>query len=124
MSRFDRASVGALSLHPQDGARFLLERESVSDDGHRAFYRATIFTVAERFEYAAELAADGSLELEVSGAGGGAAAAELEARLDKIARSTARAAERQRAAGLPRMASARLALARPGARLRRQAGVR
>jgi hypothetical protein len=51
-----------MSLHPSDGARFLLELESVDPSGG-ARYRGAIFTPSERIDYAVSVAASGDLTL-------------------------------------------------------------
>jgi hypothetical protein len=50
-----------MSLHPTDGARFLLELEAHGDDGAR--YRGAIFTPSARADYAVAIAATGEVTL-------------------------------------------------------------
>ena len=93
------------SLHPSEGARFLLERRAVEQGGDAARYRAAIYTPDARFEYEATLRAGGEVELAPAAAEqGGAPApapAELESKLLAHARTCARAAQRKQADGLP-----------------------
>jgi hypothetical protein len=83
-------------LHPIDGARYLLERVTQSDDGTTARYRAAIYTHDAEFAAVATLADDGSVALEPTGA-----PAELHARLGTILRLVARDAARLAQDGLP-----------------------
>jgi len=53
-------------LHPQTGARFLLER--TSDDGSSAQYRAAIYTPTELFDGTATLSDDGEVTVAPSDA--------------------------------------------------------
>lgn len=87
----------AEALHPTEGIRLLLERDEVGEDAQSARYLATIFTVTERFSYAAELNMEGGATLRVEGE---AATAEDEDKLSKLAKSTARAAKRKLADNL------------------------
>lgn len=84
------------SLHPTEGARFLLER--LSEDGARASYRASIYTPDAVFSTTATLADDGAVEL----AGPTGAPAELEDKLAMFAKLTARGAVRREEDGLAR----------------------
>jgi hypothetical protein len=86
------------SLHPAEGARFLLERRSIEAGGEAARYRAAVFTPDACFEYDAILRAGGVAELSAVAA---PAPRELEGRLAAHARHAARAADRRRADGLP-----------------------
>jgi hypothetical protein len=83
-------------LHPTDGIRLLLTLEA--GESERAVYAAWIYTPSEAFEYAATLSTDGEAALEVRGE---PATAEREKRLRNLAASTARAAARKIADGLP-----------------------
>jgi hypothetical protein len=83
---------------PRTGARFLLERRAVSDDGERATYCAVIYTRQRRFEHSARIALDGGVEITDGESTGGA---ELQRRLTAIARQLARAARQRAEAGLP-----------------------
>jgi hypothetical protein len=83
-------------LHPTDGARYLLELDAALDDGHRARYRATIFTPTTAFAATATLGDDGAVELAPSGAPD-----ELHARLASMVKLVARDAPRLRADGMP-----------------------
>lgn len=86
------------SLHPSEGIRLLLERETVAEDKTSASYRAAIYTTTEVFRYAATLGLDGSASLEAEGT----AAAEADAKqLSNIAKSTARSAKRKLDEDLP-----------------------
>ncbi len=86
------------SLHPSEGIRLLLERESVTEDKTSARYRAAIYTTTEVFHYSATLGLDGSAALEVDGS----EATEADAKqLSNIAKSTARAAKRKLGESLP-----------------------
>ncbi len=87
-------------LHPTEGIRLLLERKQIEDDGASASYRATIYTPTEAFEFDARL--------ERGGRGTVAPTDESTAvdpsdqkRLENLVRSTARAADRKVADGLP-----------------------
>jgi hypothetical protein len=84
------------TLHPQEGARFLFELEQ--DGGDHAAYRAAIFTPTERFDYRARLTLEGESHVEATGT---AAAAELEKKLDTLARLLARGAKKKIADELP-----------------------
>ncbi|MEZ4368076.1 MAG: hypothetical protein R2939_17615 [Kofleriaceae bacterium] len=84
------------ALHPQDGARFLLERVGAGTPAEAA-YAATIYTPTEAFAYRARLAADGEVTLEPIAA---AAPAALEDALRMFARLTARGAPARAADGL------------------------
>jgi hypothetical protein len=92
------APVGE-SLHPQEGARFLLERVAIEPGGEGARYRAAVYTPDAVYGYQAVLRLGG--EAELSRAGADPAPPELEARLLAHARTAARAAEHKRAEGLP-----------------------
>jgi hypothetical protein len=85
-------------LHPEEGARFLLERTSIEDDGRAARYRAAVYTPDAVFEYAAHLRAGGEVEMTAIGV---AAPPALEDKLLAHARQAARAAERKAAEELP-----------------------
>lgn len=100
--------TGDAGLHPQEGARFLFERASQSDDRGEAVYRAAIATPEQRFDYRITMRIDGSCERAAAdtgageGAGGGARAPEdLEAKLDTIARLIARGAAGKQRDELP-----------------------
>lgn len=86
------------ALHPSEGARFLFERVSESEDLASASYRAAIFTPGERFDYRVELDIDGHCARSAAGA---PAPPELEKTLDILARLLARGARTKRADGLP-----------------------
>ena len=75
-------------LHPQDGARYLLELESEQDG--RARYRASIFTPDQRFDY--DVALEPPSTVEVSPRQRSAEPA-LESFLVTLATTTARAAK-------------------------------
>ena len=81
----------ATSLHPTEGIRLLLEREEVAEDSQHARYAAAIYTVHECYRYTAELSMDGSATLTAEGP----ACVDHEGTLLKLARSTARAAQRK-----------------------------
>ena len=85
-------------LHPSEGARFLLERVSESESHDRAVYRAAIFTPDQCFEYAADLAVDGSCQVAAHGSPAGD---ELENKLVRIARLVARSAHKRQDDQLP-----------------------
>lgn len=85
-------------LHPEEGARFLLERRSIEEAGRAARYRAAVFTPDQAFEYDALLRAGGEVELVAAGP---PAPGELEQKLLAHARQAARAAERKMAEQLP-----------------------
>lgn len=86
------------SLHPSEGIRLLLERESVTDDKSSAEYQAAIYTTTEVFHYSAQLGLDGSATLAATGA----EAQEADSKqLCNIAKSTARAAKRKLDEDLP-----------------------
>jgi hypothetical protein len=84
-----------VSLHPTEGARFLLER--ASDDGARATYRAIIYTPDAEHATTATLADDGTAEL----AAPTGAPQELDDMLVMQARLVARGAAKRREDGLP-----------------------
>lgn len=86
------------TLHPSEGARFLFERDSQSDDLSQAHYRAAIYTPGERFEYSVHMRIDGSFESAVQGT---PAPAELASKLDTIAKLIARSARKQHDDALP-----------------------
>ena len=86
------------SLHPTEGIRLLLERETISDDRQSARYQATIYTVDQSFHYGCTLGLDGSAEMAADGDEADAKDAES---LGKLARSTARAAKRKLEEDLP-----------------------
>jgi hypothetical protein len=86
-------------LHPQEGARFLLERrDGFSDDA--AVYSGTVFTPEQRFEYRVALERSGGFVVEPEG-DGEPADPELEKRLSNFARQIARAAQGKLDDGLP-----------------------
>lgn len=93
--------MGSLSsdLHPETGARYLLERRSVEDDDQVAVYQASVFTPSQRMDISARMHMDGSVELE------GDAAAILGERYAKRmlahARQVARSAANRSGDGLP-----------------------
>ncbi len=87
-----------MSLHPTDGARFLLERESVADNGERATYRGSVYTADARYDYAVPLIMG---EVPALAATGEHAPPALETKLATIARLIARDANSKRAEGLP-----------------------
>jgi len=86
------------SLHPEEGVRFLLERQAIEEEGGAARYRAAVYTPGESFEYAALLRSSGEVELVAVSE---PAPAELEAKLRAHAQQTARAAARKAAEALP-----------------------
>lgn len=86
------------SLHPTEGIRVLLDREEIAGDKQSARYRAAVYTVDQCFRYQGTLHMDGSATLEPVEL---SAAPEEEETLDKIARSTARAARRKLDEALP-----------------------
>lgn len=86
------------TLHPGEGARFLFERTSQSDDLSEAQYRAAIYTAAERFEYSVHMRIDGWFESAVQGT---PAPAELASKLDTIAKLIARGAKGKHGDSLP-----------------------
>ena len=86
------------SLHPSEGIRLLLDRESVAEDRANAVYVASIYTTSEVFTYRATLGLDGTAVVDASGA----EASEADAKqLTNIAKSTARAAKRKLDEDLP-----------------------
>lgn len=86
------------TLHPSEGARFLFERESQSDDLAQASYRAAIFTPGERFDYRVQMNLDGSFACAEQGT---PAPADLAHKLDTLAKLIARAARGKRDDALP-----------------------
>jgi hypothetical protein len=86
------------TLHPSEGARFLFERESQSDDLSQACYRAAIFTPGERFDYRVQMSIDGSFTCAGLGA---PAPADLAHKLDTLAKLIARGARGKRDDALP-----------------------
>ena len=81
------------NLHPTEGARFLLQRQS--EDGGRATYQAAVYTPDAVFTSTARLADDGTVELPPTGAPG-----DLDDRLLVIAKLVARDAPKRRDDGL------------------------
>lgn len=86
------------SLNPTEGVRLLLEVDEVADDGESAQYLASIHTVNESFAYKVELHMDGTAKLTAVAE---SASAVDEQNLNKLAKSTARAAKRKLAENLP-----------------------
>ena len=86
------------NLHPAEGARFLLERLSQSDDLARAAYRAAIFTPGERFDYHVDMSIEGGADTRVQDT---PAPADLEKKLGTIAGLVARGAAKRRTDALP-----------------------
>lgn len=86
------------SLHPSEGIRLLLDRQSVAEDMQSARYNGAVYTTTTCFRYRVEMAMDGSAALEAIEA---AAEPSDEDSLSKIAKSTARAAKRKREEALP-----------------------
>ena len=86
------------TLHPSEGARFLFERTSQSDDLSEAHYRAAIYTPGERFEYTVQMRIDGWFESAVQGT---PAPAELANKLDTMAKLIARSAKNKQGDSLP-----------------------
>lgn len=86
------------ALHPSEGARFLFERVSESQDLASAAYRAVIFTPGERYRYRVELDIDGHCARAAEDA---PAPPELEKMLDTMTRLMARSARTKRAESLP-----------------------
>jgi hypothetical protein len=84
-----------VTLHPTEGARFLLER--ASDEGDRATYRATIYTPDAEHSTTATLTEDGTAAL----AAPTGAPQELDDMLVMQARLVARGAAKRREDGLP-----------------------
>ena len=90
--------LATASLHPEEGARFLLERQSIEEDGRAARYRAAVYTPDAVFEYTALLRVGGEVEMAAVGV---EAPRELQDKLLAHARQAARAAERKAAEELP-----------------------
>jgi hypothetical protein len=86
------------TLHPSEGARFLFERTSQSDDLAQAQYRAAIYTPGERFEYTVQMRIDGWFESAVQGT---PAPADLASKLDTMAKLIARSAKSKQGDSLP-----------------------
>ena len=86
------------SPYPSEGAKLLLERARIDDDGERAEYLASVFTPTRRYDYDAVLGLDGRAALTPRGDRPDAA---LEKALSNIAKSVARAARRKRDESLP-----------------------
>ncbi len=86
------------SLHPTEGIRLLLDRQSIAADVQSASYSGAVYTTDACYTYRVQMAMDGSATLEPVEA---AAAADDEDALAKIARSTARAAKRNSEEALP-----------------------
>jgi hypothetical protein len=78
-----------MSLHPTDGARFLLELESSAAEGG-ARYRGAIFTPGERFSYVVEIDAAGEVRI-----GRGDGEAEPPARAVDLLRAVARSVAKE-----------------------------
>jgi hypothetical protein len=94
--------MAARDLHPQDGARYLLERERGGDDDRDAIYRASVYLPAairvEPMTTTLVLSEDGSVAFTV----GAAAIDEPHNKsLLTFAKLTARAAPNRRQDGLP-----------------------
>ena len=86
------------SLHPSEGIRLLLDRQSIAEDMQSASYAGAVYTVTACFRYRVDMAMDGSaslLAIEEPATPGD------EDALSKIAKSTARAAKRKREEALP-----------------------
>lgn len=88
------------SLHPSEGLRLLLERQSVSDNAAQAKYRGSIYTPSEVFRFNSELYQSGEVEMSPEVPGNTASDEQVE-KLLRIAKSTARAAKRKVEEGLP-----------------------
>jgi hypothetical protein len=84
------------NLHPTEGARFLLERATQSEDGARATYRVSIYTPGAVFSTTAQLADDGTVTLAAPTAAPG----DLDDRLANLAKLLARDAPKRREDGL------------------------
>ncbi len=84
------------NLHPIEGARFLLERQSQPGDGAQATYKVSIYTPDAVFSTTAALGEDGTAALTAPTSAPG----DLDARLTNIAKLVARDAPRRREDGL------------------------
>lgn len=82
------------NLRPTEGARFLLERASEDGDG-KATYTATVFTPEAEYAVTATLGEDGTAQLPATGA-----PADLDERMQNIAKLVARDAPKRREDGL------------------------
>ncbi len=92
------------TLHPSEGARFLLERVFQSEDQSQAHYRAVIFTPEIRVEYRARMSIDGQVQLEESAPlsdDEATAVAPWQKTLVTLGRLLARSAAKKRADALP-----------------------
>jgi hypothetical protein len=90
------------SPYPSEGAKLLLERQRVADDGERADYTASIYLPDRRYDFDARLAMDGSAELSPREDNPDPTPDPAIAKaLTNIAKSIARAAKRKRDEGLP-----------------------
>lgn len=88
--------------HPTAGARVLLERQHISDDGTSATYAASIFTPTVRFDYQVNLTNSGEVTVvaQQSPTATVGPAPEHENLLATVARLTARGASKRAADGL------------------------
>ncbi len=82
------------NLHPTEGARFLLERQT--EDGTRATYKVSIYTPDAVWTTTAALGEDGTAVLTAPTSAPG----DLDDRLTNIAKLVARDAPRRREDGL------------------------
>jgi hypothetical protein len=88
-----------MSLHPTEGARYLLELDAVTDGEAQASYRAAVFTPTARLPADVRMSLAGGVTVAASDFVG-ADAAPLLAALTAIARSIARGAGKRRDQGL------------------------
>jgi len=88
----------AEQLHPDSGARYLLEREAIDDDGSSARYLASVFTPTERIDRMATLRRDGTVTLAETA---DALSDKQRKRLLAHARQVARDVDQRRQDGLP-----------------------
>jgi hypothetical protein len=86
-----------MSLAPDKGARFLLERAAVTQEGHAAHYRASIHAPDRVYAYDVTFALGEAPQLIARGKPPEPA---MEAQLLGIAKQVAKAAARNREAGL------------------------
>jgi hypothetical protein len=86
------------ALRPREGARLLLELDEAAADGATARYHAVVYTPDSQFEYQADLGLDGASALTPLGP---RPDPDLEAKLEMLARLTARGAAKKLEDGLP-----------------------
>ena len=85
------------TMHPSDGARFLLVQDQGSSQQDSVNYKASIYTPSDRFDYQVSLSLEGMSKLNP---GERTADPHLERKLGTIARIVARDAARRHSQGI------------------------